>query len=59
MLNTVNNTVYDVSPEIGRKGKKNITFSKKVSHNDSSEAMLLTFREECDAITAKAESRKA
>jgi hypothetical protein len=59
ILNTVNNTVYDVSPEIGRRSKKNITFSKKVSHNDSSERTLLTFKEDCDVTTAKAESRKA
>ena len=46
MLSTVNNTVYDVIPEIGRKSKMNITFSMKVCHDDSSEGTLLTFKEE-------------
>jgi hypothetical protein len=59
ILSTVNNTVYDVLPEIGRKSKRNITFSKKVCHNDSSEGILFTFKEDKDVTPAKAESRKA
>jgi hypothetical protein len=59
ILSTVNNTVYDVLPEIGRKSKRNITFSKKVCHDDSSEGTLFTFKEDKDMTPAKAESRKA
>ena len=45
-------------PETGRKSRKNITFSKKVKHNDASESTLLTLIEEHYARTANAEPKQ-
>ena len=45
-------------PESGRKSRKSITFNKKVKHDDSSEATLLTMLEERYARTDNAEPKR-
>ena len=56
ILSTVNKTVYDVVPEIGKKRTKHITFSKEVARKKSSPGTLMSIKDERDATPAEAKS---